>query len=143
LDVAGDAWGDYGALAVTGIATLDGRLAIDLTDGFKLMAGDTFDDILTSGGALSGDFSRLWVDGSPCSAKSSDVWLCSNVGFYLDLTVSGASSAGRRARSILASPAFPNRRLGRCLGSASLASEGSACAGAPPRGRETWRPLIA
>jgi hypothetical protein len=87
LDVAGDAWGDYGALSVTGLPTLDGRLAIDLTDGFKLMAGDTFDDILTSGGALSGDFSHLWVDGSACSAQSSDVWLCSNVGFYLDLTV--------------------------------------------------------
>jgi hypothetical protein len=98
LDVAGDAWGDYGALAVTGLATLDGRLGIDLTDGFKLKAGDTFDDILTSDGALSGDFSHLWVDGSRCSAKSSDVWLCSNVGFYLDLTVvrslvSGASGS--------------------------------------------------
>jgi hypothetical protein len=98
LGVAGDAWGDYGALAVTGMATLDGRLAIDLIGGFKLMAGDTFDDILTSGGTLSGDFSHLWVDGSPCSAQSTDVWLCSNVGFYLDLTVvrslvSGASGS--------------------------------------------------
>jgi hypothetical protein len=87
LTVAGDAPGDYGALAVTGLATLDGRLGIDLTDGFTLKAGDTFDDIFTSDGALSGDFSHVWVDGSPCSAKSSDVWLCSNVGFYLDLSV--------------------------------------------------------
>ena len=87
LDVDGDAPGDYGALAVTGKATLDGRLGIDLTGGFTLSAGDTFDDIFTSDGALSGDFSHVWVDGSPCSAKSSDVWLCSNVGLYLDLTV--------------------------------------------------------
>jgi hypothetical protein len=87
LTVAGDAPGDYGALAVTGLATLDGRLGIDLTDGFTLKAGDTFDDIFTSDGALSGDFSHVWVDGSPCSAKSSNAWLCSNVGLYLDLTV--------------------------------------------------------
>jgi hypothetical protein len=58
LDVAGDAWEDYGALAVTGLATLDGRLGIDLTDGFTLRPGDTFDDIFTSDGALSGDFSQ-------------------------------------------------------------------------------------
>jgi hypothetical protein len=98
LDVAGDAWEDYGALAVTGLATLDGRLGIDLTDGFTLKAGDTFDDIFTSDGALSGDFSHVWVDGSPCSAKSSNAWLCSNVGVYLDLSivrslVSGASGS--------------------------------------------------
>jgi PEP-CTERM motif len=87
LDFAGDTPGQYGALAISGSASLDGGVGFDLTNGFRLAAGDTFDDLLMSGGALSGDFGRLSVDGSPCSATSADVWRCSNVGFYLDLNV--------------------------------------------------------
>ena len=34
LDFAGDASGQYGALTVTKLTTLDGGLAIDLTNGF-------------------------------------------------------------------------------------------------------------
>ena len=43
LDFAGDSSGQYGALSVTKLTTLDGGLAIDLTDGFTLMTGDSFD----------------------------------------------------------------------------------------------------
>ena len=46
LDFAGDVLGQYGALTVTKLTTLDGGLAIDLTGGFTLAKGDTF-DILT------------------------------------------------------------------------------------------------
>ena len=92
--LAGEMPGQYGALAISGSTSLAGGLGFDLTNGFTLAAGETFDDLLMSGGALSGDFGRLSVDGSPCSATSTDVWRCSNVGFYLDLNImSGAPGA--------------------------------------------------
>jgi hypothetical protein len=43
LDFAGDVPGEYGALPVTKLMTLDGGLSIDLTKGFTLGAGETFD----------------------------------------------------------------------------------------------------
>jgi hypothetical protein len=43
LDFAGDVFGQYGALTVTKLTTLDGGLAIDLTHGFTLATGDSFD----------------------------------------------------------------------------------------------------
>ncbi len=59
LDFAGDVLGQYGALTVTKLTTLDGGLAIDLTDGFTLATGDSF-DILTFGG-LAGRLRRAYA----------------------------------------------------------------------------------
>ena len=70
LDFAGDVSGQYGALTITELATLDGGLGIDLTDGFTLATGDSF-DILTFAG-LTGDFGSLALDGSACSVAAAD-----------------------------------------------------------------------
>jgi hypothetical protein len=80
--VAGDMAGRYGSLAISGQATLDGALGLDLTNDFKLMAGDAFDFLTYAG--FSGGFTSVSVDGAACSLKASDVWACS-VGFDLEL----------------------------------------------------------
>ena len=53
LDFAGDVSGQYGALSVSKLTTLDGGLSIDLTGGFTLATGDTF-DILAFGSLMGG-----------------------------------------------------------------------------------------
>jgi hypothetical protein len=75
--VSGDGAGDYGALDVTGLATLGGLFAIDLEDGLSLSAGESF-DLMTFAGVKS-DFSSLSFDGSRCSEGATDVWSCSNL----------------------------------------------------------------
>ena len=75
LDFAGDVLGQYGALTTTKLTTLDGGLAIDLTGGFTLGKGDTF-DILTFGGLKGPGFDALTLDGAACSSKVADVWTC-------------------------------------------------------------------
>jgi hypothetical protein len=84
--LAGDAFGQYGALGltVTKVATLDGDLALDLVKGFRLAAGDTFD--LMTFGADPGSFTGVLVDGAACSGGLSDVWTCP-VGFNLDVSL--------------------------------------------------------
>ena len=52
LDFAGDVFGQYGALSVTKLTTLDGGLSIDLTGGFTLAKGDRFD--ILGFGSLAG-----------------------------------------------------------------------------------------
>ena len=74
LDFAGDVSGEYGALTVTKLTTLDGGLSIDLTNGFTLGAGETFD--ILGFASLSGDFTGLSLDGAACSSKVVDVWTC-------------------------------------------------------------------
>ena len=59
LDFAGDVSGQYGALTVTKLTTLDGGLAIDLTDGFTLATGDTFD--ILAFGSLTGRLRRAFA----------------------------------------------------------------------------------
>jgi hypothetical protein len=54
IDLGGTADGQYGRLAVTGIATLDGTLQVNLVGGFSPGAGDRF-QVLTFGGR-NGDF---------------------------------------------------------------------------------------
>ena len=80
--IAGDMTGQYGSLAITGFATLDGGLALDLLDGFRLAAGDSFDFL--SYGGFSGGFSNVSIDGAACTATGGDVWTCS-AGFNLNL----------------------------------------------------------
>jgi autotransporter-associated beta strand protein len=64
VDLSADGPGQYGSVAVTGDANLDGGLALDLAHGFSFAAGDTFD--LMAYGGFSGDFSSLSVDGAAC-----------------------------------------------------------------------------
>ncbi len=71
----GDVSGEYGALAVSGSASLDGGLGIDLTDGFTLAKGDSF-DILAFGSLKGPGFDALALDGAACSSKVVDVWTC-------------------------------------------------------------------
>ena len=75
--ISGDAAGNYGALAVTGLATLGGRFALDLSDGFSLSAGESF-DIMTFAG-IDSDFRSLSLDGTRCSESVTDLWSCSTL----------------------------------------------------------------
>jgi hypothetical protein len=84
FELAGDSYGQYGALTVTKGATLNGELALDLIDGFRLAAGDAFD--LMTFGADPGNFSGISVNGVACSGGLPDIWSCS-VGFNLDVTL--------------------------------------------------------
>ena len=89
--------------SVTGSTSLDGDLGIDLGKGFSLMAGDSF-DLIASQGALSGDFTSLFVDGGACSAHGTDVWRCSRD--YLDLSlVAGSVDLSVAAASSVPEPA--------------------------------------
>jgi hypothetical protein len=74
LDFAGDGSGQYGALTVTSLTTLDGALAIDLTDGFTLAKGDSFD--ILGFASLAGGFTALSLDGVGCSVVGADSWSC-------------------------------------------------------------------
>jgi hypothetical protein len=93
--LGGDAVGQYGSLTVTSLATLDGRLALDLTNGFTLMAGDSFDLFNFSGlnfTSPTGDFRTLTFDGVGCVDQGGGVWSCSNLG-PLELTETITASA--------------------------------------------------
>ena len=95
--VAGDMAGQYGSLAIEGLASLDGGLELDLINGFTLEVGDSF-GLLTFAG-LSGDFNGLSLDGGACSARPGDFWTCGGFTLqeaigasYLDLNVTGTSA---------------------------------------------------
>jgi PEP-CTERM motif len=75
LDFAGDVSGEYGALKATKLTTLDGGLGIDLTNGFTLATGDSF-DILTFGSLAGPGFDRLALGSSACSSPSEEMWTC-------------------------------------------------------------------
>ena len=75
LDFAGDLGGQYGALSVSKLTTLAGGLSIDLTHGFTLTKGDSF-DILAFGSLAGPDFDALALDGAACSSRVMDVWTC-------------------------------------------------------------------
>ena len=74
LNFAGDVSGEYGALTVTKLTTLDGRLTIRLTDGFTLATHDSFD--ILAFGSLTGNFDALTLDGVRCSSPRADIWTC-------------------------------------------------------------------
>jgi hypothetical protein len=88
LDFGGDLSGQYGALTVTKLTTLDGGLAIDLTGGFTLATGDTFDILGFAG--LTGGFAGLTLDGAACMARPMDSWACGG-GVRLDEVISAMS----------------------------------------------------
>ena len=71
LHFAGDTWG---ALTISSLATLDGTLGIDLTSGFTLAKGDSFD--ILNFMSLTGNFDALALDGAACSMAGADSWNC-------------------------------------------------------------------
>jgi hypothetical protein len=85
FQLAGDAFGQYGALDVTKDATLDGELALDLINGFYLANGDRFD--LMTFGIDPGSFAGVSLDGVACTGGLSDVWNCGQAGFNLDFNL--------------------------------------------------------
>ena len=86
--LAGDAVGQYGALTVTKIATLDGELALTPVDGFHLAAGDTFD--LMTFGEDPGSFTGVSLGGVACTAGLSSFWSCGAAGFNLDISLTAS-----------------------------------------------------
>ena len=89
LDFAGDVFGQYGALSVSKLTTLDGGLAIDLTGSFTLGKGDTF-DILAFGSLKGPGFDALTLDGAACSSTVADKWACGG-GVRLNEVISATS----------------------------------------------------
>jgi hypothetical protein len=110
LDFAGDVSGEYGALTVTKLTTLDGGLAIDLTHGFTLATGDTFD--ILGFASLAGGFTGLKLDGVACSSAGTVLWACGGGvrlneainATSLDLVVAHASALGFPGSSPIPEP---------------------------------------
>jgi hypothetical protein len=75
LDFAGDLSGQYGALSVSKLMTLNGGLSIDLTGGFTLATSDSF-DILGFGGLKGPGFDALALGAAACSSTIADKWTC-------------------------------------------------------------------
>ena len=111
LDFAGDLSGQYGALSVSKLTTLDGGLAIDLTGGFTLATGDKF-DILGFGSLAGPGFDALRLDGALCSSAGVDKWACGGgvrlreviAPTSLDLVVARASAFGPGGSSPIPEP---------------------------------------
>ena len=72
---AGAATGQYGGLSVTGAVTLAGGLALDLTGGYALSKGDTF-DLIDDYSSISGNFVGLAVNGASCAGLAANQWRC-------------------------------------------------------------------
>jgi hypothetical protein len=89
LDFAGDTAGQYGALAISGTASLDGDLGIDLTNGFTLAIDDSF-DILNFDGLKGPGFDALALNGVGCWAAGADSWSC-GAGVRLNEVISATS----------------------------------------------------
>ncbi|NUQ37434.1 MAG: hypothetical protein HUU23_06465 [Caldilineales bacterium] len=64
IPVTGNGPGQYGSLAVTGAANLDGVLALDFRGGYVPRRGDTF-TFLTAAGAVAGAFDSVEISGLP------------------------------------------------------------------------------
>ncbi len=86
--LAGDMPWQYGALAISGSASLDGGLGIDLTPGFTLAKGASFD--ILAFGSLTGGFDALSLDGAPCKMRPMDSWACGG-GVRLDEVIAPTS----------------------------------------------------
>jgi hypothetical protein len=71
LDFAGDALGQYRALTTTKLMTLDGGLSIDLTGGFALATGDSFDSSISTASWVAS--TCLWSTARPALQRS---WTC-------------------------------------------------------------------
>ena len=102
LDFAGDVLGQYGALTVSKLTTLDGGLAIDLINGFSLATDDSF-DILDFGSLAGPGFDALTLGGAACSSAGPDQWTCGGVSlvelFNLETAVEVLRGGRKRAFS--------------------------------------------
>jgi len=87
--LAGDAWGQYGALTISGSASLNGGLAIDLTNDFTLATNGSF-DIVNFGSLKGPGFDALALDGVGCWAAGADSWSCGG-GVRLDEVIARTS----------------------------------------------------
>jgi hypothetical protein len=129
LDFAGDSRGQYGELRVYRLATLDGGLAIDLTNGFTLAAGDDF-DIMTFG-RVGDNFGSFSLDNVACKTHSTDVWSCSNL-------------AGRTIDEVFASNLLTldvvSAAVGTGLGGMDFLSHGGTSSAAPEP--STWAMML-
>jgi hypothetical protein len=98
-------------MTITSLATLDGRLAIDLTGGFTLAKDESFD--ILNFMSLTGKFDALALDGSACWMAAAYSWSCGggvNLDEVihpksLDLVVAGGSAVLASAGSAVREPA--------------------------------------
>ena len=110
LDFAGDSSGQYGALTVTALATLDGGLGIDLTGGFTLTTGDSFD--ILDFGSLAGLASTPSRSTAWAALRAYNSWSCGGGVFLneeiaptsLDLVVAEARPYSDRGSSPIPEP---------------------------------------
>jgi hypothetical protein len=89
--------GQYGRLAVSGAANLDGVLALNFTQGYAPSQGDTF-TFLTAKGGVNGTFASVEINGlAP--------------GFAYDLTVSDGQLALAALNDAVALPGAPLQEI--------------------------------
>lgn len=96
VQLSGAAFGDYGNLSITGIATFAGTLAVDLINGATLSAGETID--IANFLSASGDFSGFAFDGASCAGVGTGGWRCAG------LTVSEIWSGSQFALRVTSVP---------------------------------------
>jgi PEP-CTERM motif len=122
LAIAGTASGQYGSLEISAAASLGGDLGLDLSSGFSLAVGESFD--VLSFNSYSGGFDALSLDGRACAAQAGDAWRCYAQGesWYLTETISGAGLYQQYVNVTAAPPApEPSTMALLAMGLASLA----------------------
>ncbi len=89
IEIAGLGAGQYDQIDVSGLASLAGKLALNLLNGFTLAAGDTFDILKATG--ISGDFSALSLNGNGCSSGPDHSWYCGGLDglYFVELFLDG------------------------------------------------------
>ena len=90
--IAGDAYGTYGNLSVTGLATLGGTFDLEGMNLFDLANGETTLYDVLSFGSFTGDFSGLMYNGDACTAESADLYAC---GAHITIAEDFTTNAGQ------------------------------------------------
>jgi hypothetical protein len=127
IDIAGTSAADYGSLSISGGATLDGGLALDLLNGFTLSSGESF-DILDALQGITDEFDAVSFNGIACSSEAGGTWNCSGLdGLYFAEVISGGELTLNVAATATSTPE---------PGTLALLAAGIAGLGAARR----WRP---